>query len=285
MLAGLHVAAMASACSPVKPSAPRPSAAATSAVATGAAFNPVLANSEVVVGRNRFALGLIGESNRPITDAQVRFGFFQIAGQQATKRGDAVAIFRRLDIEERGMYTAQTAFDEPGLWGVEVKAARPGQEERVGRLSFEVVANGAALMIGDHAPRTKTATVRELSAGELCTSAPPCDLHGVSLDEALGRGRPAVIYFASPGFCMTGTCAPTLGVVREAVAVHGESATFVHVEAYKDPRNQVLADAVHEWGLPSEPWIFLIDRHGVVAERFEGIVTRIELSEAVLALG
>src|SRR5829696_2787856 len=54
----------------------------------------VLATSELVVGRNRFAVGVLDEANRPIVEAAVTFGFFQVAGEQATKRFDAAATFR-----------------------------------------------------------------------------------------------------------------------------------------------------------------------------------------------
>ena len=38
---------------------------------------------------------------------------------------------------------------------------------------------------------------------------------------------------------------------------------------------------VLEWGLPSEPWIFLVGRDGRVKARFEGSVSVTELSAAV----
>ena len=38
---------------------------------------------------------------------------------------------------------------------------------------------------------------------------------------------------------------------------------------------------VREWGLPSEPWIFLVGRDGRVKARFEGSVSAAELTAAV----
>ena len=43
--------------------------------------------------------------------------------------------------------------------------------------------------------------------------------------------------------------------------------------------NIVLAPAVAEWGLPTEPWVFVVGADGVILGRFEGLVTREELRE------
>ena len=41
---------------------------------------------------------------------------------------------------------------------------------------------------------------------------------------------------------------------------------------------------VSEWGLTSEPWVFLVDKQGNIAGKFEGIVTADELDAAVTPL-
>ena len=45
--------------------------------------------------------------------------------------------------------------------------------------------------------------------------------------------------------------------------------------------NIVLAPAVEEWGLPTEPWVFVVDANGIVAGRYEGVVTPEELREVL----
>ena len=272
-------------------SPPRAAAPAAAPVAAGSgsprpSFNPVFANSEIVKGRNRFAMGLIGDENRPITDARVSFGFFQISGQQATKRSESEAQFRWVELEAKGLYVATAEFDTAGIWGFEVTAVRPGCAAETARVPFEVRERGAAPMIGDPAPRSKTVTAGEVpDPSEICSNAPPCELHALSLDDALANGKPSVVLFASPGFCVTATCAPALGVVLQARARQTIPTNFVHVEIYKDPRNKVLADAVTQWNLPSEPWIFVADRHGVIADRFEGTTTLDEVEAALRNVG
>ncbi len=50
---------------------------------------------------------------------------------------------------------------------------------------------------------------------------------------------------------------------------------WVHVEVFT---NLDLVPAVTEWGLPSEPWVFVVDSAGLVQGRFEGVVDEAELS-------
>ena len=241
----------------------------------------IQATSELVVGPNRFAVGIVDEANRPIVDAQVTFGFFQLVGQEGTKRAEAPATFRWVDQQTRGIYTAPVQFDAAGRWGVEAAVERGGQRQVI-RSSFEVKAASSAPMIGSPAIRAKTVTPRDVKdPSKVCTAAPPCELHAPSLDELLATGPPTVVLFASPGFCSSQTCAPQLGVLLGVRTQHGDAINFHHVEIFKDPRNQVLADAVTEWKLPSEPWMFFMDRNGTVIERYDGIATAEEIQASI----
>src|SRR6266571_2481058 len=69
-----------------------------------------LANSELAVGPNRFAMAMI-EDGRPVANATVKYEFFQIDGQAATKRSDADSRFVSLEGSGKGLYVARVAFD------------------------------------------------------------------------------------------------------------------------------------------------------------------------------
>jgi hypothetical protein len=61
---------------------------------------------------------------------------------------------------------------------------------------------------------------------------------------------------------------------------------FVHVEIYDDLQVEsseelVLVEAVSEWQLPSEPWVYIIDAEGVVVAAFEGAVNDDELTSVL----
>lgn len=264
-------------CQPGQPATPTPPPA--EAKRSGPTL--ILASSELVVGQNRFAVGIVDEANRPIVDARVTFGFYQISGNEGTKRAESPATFRWVEQQTKGIYTAPVQFEAAGRWGVEALIERNGQRQTI-RSPFEVKATGSAPMIGTPAIRSKTGTVRDVKdPSELCTAAPPCELHTSSLDDALTNGSPSVVLFASPGYCSSQTCAPQLGVLLEVRPKHADAVNFVHVEIYKDPRNLVLADAVSEWRLPSEPWIFFVDRGGTIVERYDGIATAEEIQGAI----
>jgi hypothetical protein len=201
------------------------------------------------------------------------------------KRAETPATFRWVDQRTRGIYTAPVEFDVAGRWGVEAIVEQGGRTQTI-RAPFEVKATGSAPMIGSPAVRSKTQTAQDVKdASEICTAAPPCELHAASLDELLANGRPSVILFASPGFCTSATCAPQLCVLLDVKPNHAGTLNFAHIEIFKDPRNNVLADAVTEWRLPSEPWLFFVDRSGTIVERYDGIATAEEIEASIARLG
>ncbi|MGH2603020.1 MAG: TlpA family protein disulfide reductase, partial [Dehalococcoidia bacterium] len=70
-------------------------------------------------------------------------------------------------------------------------------------------------------------------------------------------------------------------LIKQLMPVYGDKAALIHVEVYKDPINKVVADSVREWRLQSEPYIFVIDRNGVITDKFEGPVSLAELDQAM----
>ena len=94
---------------------------------------------------------------------------------------------------------------------------------------------------------------------------------------------PFVVTFATPAFCESRACGPTVEVVDEVRRrTAGSGVRFHHVEIYEgnDPNNPVNR-WVTEWNLPSEPWVFVVGSDGKVAARFEGHVSVEELRAAV----
>lgn len=276
-LGACGVALLAAACSAPAPVAPTPGEKAAPPLTIA------MATSELVLGPNRLAMGLIGPDNQPIVDAQASVGFFQLDGTQGTKVSETAATYRWVEYRQRGVYVARTVFDHPGPWGVEVVARPTPQSPPVSaRVTVEVRERGQSPMIGDQSRPTKSLTsadVTDLSA--ICSNAPPCSLHDQTIASAVQSGRPSLLAFATPGFCTSLTCAPQLGVVLELAQTYAGRAEFVHIEIYKEPRDRVLADAVTEWQLFTEPWTFIVDRTGVIRDRFEGIATAEELSSSL----
>ena len=51
--------------------------------------------------------------------------------------------------------------------------------------------------------------------------------------DALAAGRPFVLVFATPLFCSSRTCGPTLDNVKGIAAPYKDRIDFIHVEPYK----------------------------------------------------
>jgi len=62
---------------------------------------------------------------------------------------------------------------------------------------------------------------------------------------------------------------------------------YLHVEPYSnldDPDNLTPIKAVEEWGLQSEPWVFVVDADGKLAAKYEGVLSADELREVLSEL-
>jgi hypothetical protein len=251
-------------------------------------LQPVLATSEVVVGSNRLAIGLLS-NNVPIEDAAqttVRVRYYKLDGEQATLVGEEVARFYGENLGPRGTFIVYPTFDAAGEWGLEVHATRPGKAVEVQRIGFKVLETGRAVAVGSAAPRTKTLTGAQVA--DLATissdASPQPRLYELSVDEAVSSGKPSLILFATPGFCETAVCGPNIDVVSRLKDTFGERINVVHVEVYWLPYQGELVPAMQEWGLSTEPWLFLVDRDGTVAGRYEGGITFDEVQPAVETL-
>ena len=104
--------------------------------------------------------------------------------------------------------------------------------------------------------------------------------------------------FATPKFCKTAQCGPTLDRVKPIAAAHPD-VTFINVEPYQlqlvdgqlqpvltdtTPPDLVPAPATEAWRLMSEPWVFVVDRNGIVTSSLMLIFSDEELEGAVAAV-
>jgi hypothetical protein len=250
-------------------------------------LQPVLATSELIVGPNRVALGLL-ENNVPIPDAAettVKVRYYRVINDQATLIGEEDARYYGEGLGNRGTYIVHPTFDTPGAWGLEVIAERPEKGTTTRRIGVNVAQTGNAVGIGMPAPKSNTPTAAQDLRTISSDTDPDPRLHQMSVAEAVTSGKPSLILFATPGFCQTAVCGPGVDVVQRLVDTFGDRINAVHVEIYQHPfeRLQQVA-AMKEWGLQTEPWLFLVDETGQVTERFEGGITFEELEPVVARL-
>lgn len=243
---------------------------------------PVFASSEVVEGDNRFLIGLLNDEDAPISSPEISMhvAFYDLAESAERPAFETDAEF--IDTGPRGLYVTYPTFDSTGKWGAEVSVEGDGLDETV-RASFEVAGEGMTPAVGERAPASKTPTGSGRELKKITTDTKPDpDFYRMSIDEALRAGKPFVVTFATPRFCSSAVCGPTLDIVKKE-SKDWPKVEFIHVEVYdlSDLKNLKPVPAVREWGLPSEPWVFVVDSQGKVAAKFEGTVSPKELAEAL----
>ena len=218
-----------------------------------------------------------------MTDQPVRLTFFAPDG---TAREEVEARFIWAIPEVRGLWTATFDFDTPGRW---TPAVRTAGHRLVRGVEFGVAAESRAVRVGEQAPPSRSKTEADGPLGAITSDeSPDPRLYGMTVAEAVRSGRPSVIVFATPALCTSQTCGPALDTVKQMIDGYPE-VNWIHVEVFENfesgfGEHLVEAQAVAEWGLPSEPWVFFVDRLGVVADRFEGAVDHSELEESLAQL-
>jgi hypothetical protein len=104
----------------------------------------------------------------------------------------------------------------------------------------------------------------------LTTRIPPDGMHTVSFKDVLGR-RPIALLFSTPQLCVSKVCGPVTDIAVELEHRFGNRITFIHQEVYADNEpSKGLRPQLSAFHLQTEPWLFTIDRHGVIAARLEG---------------
>jgi len=276
--AALAVAVVLGACAgEVAPGGPSP---------TSSQLQAVVAASELVVGnQQRVTIG-ITDHNTPVSDATVHVRSFILNGNTGTLKGASDAPFKGDGLQGGGIYVAHLTFDKAGDWGVEVTASRPNGAHLTVQLPMNVLALPVVPGVGQPAPLTRNPTARDVADVETIDSGrPPDDMHQLSIADAIQQHRPALVVFATPAFCTSNTCGPEVKVVQGLKPTYRDRLAFIHVEIYRDfkpdPSKKQLAQAVIDWRLQTEPWVFLIDSKGVIQSRFEGPTASDELKVAI----
>lgn len=267
---------------------------------------PLVVSSQVVAGPPTRFLYTIADPASPFVptasaDVTTEVAFYALARDPGTPVATVPGAF--LDSGTgAGLYHLMTTFDCAGPWGMALTANLPSGPITT-RAIFDVLPAGSVPAIGAPAPRSEslTATTPEGIAAISTDTSPDPDLYRLSIAQAVGSGRPAYIVFATPAFCQTATCGPTLDIVKTIVAEYEDRVDFLHVEPYvlqqTDAGLQPLLDAdghlqvvqaVQDYRLPTEPYQFLVDGAGIVRASFQGIAGADEIRAAldeVLAAG
>ena len=264
-------------------------------------FIPIVVSSELSTGRSRVLIALTDAAGRDVgaQDVTVKESYYDLAASTDTPVSTVDGTFRWLIPDSKTIFTSYADFAHAGDWGVEVTAHQPGKPDRTARVMFSVRDTTTTPAIGAAAPASDTLTTTDpaaLVAISTDTNPDPA-FYTLSVKDAIAAGKPFVVVFATPLFCTSGLCGPALDLVKQVAPDYAGRVNFIHVEPYilqvKDGRTQPELDvtgypksvrAAVEWGLPTEPWVFVVDANGKVAAKFEGMAYPDELTAGLDAV-
>lgn len=255
----------------------------------------ILGTSDFAVGENRVSFLVVGNDGKVVTRPTAKV----YLARTLEDRPQSVADARLLKLDPHGagehpqkhaepdteaLYVTRLTFPEAGRYWFVVDLPN---ESTQGLISVDAKATSAAPSVGARAIPSDNPTLDDAPAEKITTSKPPdTELLRSSIKDAMAAKVPFVAVFATPAYCTSRTCGPTVEIVDEVRRrVSPTKTRFIHVEVYKDnDPAQGVNQFMTEWRLPSEPWIFVVDSNGVIRERFEGSASVEELEAAVREL-
>jgi hypothetical protein len=246
-------------------------------------------------GKDRYPFGVFTVANKQVDNADVALYFAKDSAGPV--QGPLPA--RVTSLETKPAYVAQNSggptdattvyvvpkvnFGRRGPWtGIAMLKGPNGLEASrvpsptVGR--FPQVPN-----VGEKAPPIHTPTAAEVGGdlAKIDTRVPPDQMHAVDFAEVVGK-EPIVLVFATPALCQSRVCGPVVDVAQQVADEYKGRADFIHMEVYaeNDP-SKGLRPQMKAYGLPTEPWTFLVGRDGVIKDRIEGAYGVSELEDAM----
>jgi hypothetical protein len=275
------------------------------------------AGSVFYEGENRFPFGVFQKDRGQVADAEVALYLAPVpkvnpkAEKEGAKGADARAQLKALEepaigpfpasvesLVTKPAFRAQTTSDDPdaasvvystdidfpsdGEWRI-AAVIREG-DELSGTLLPSVLVGTVKRVprVGEEAPPIHTPTADDVGGdlSKLTTRIPPDTQNQVDYADALGR-EPIVLLFATPQFCQSRVCGPVVDVAEQVKQLYGDKAAFIHMEIYQDNEPPKVNQQVKAFHLPTEPWLFAIEKDGTIAEVLQGAFGVDALTEAV----
>ena len=252
----------------------------------------------VTCGPTRLMFSFLDDQNVPVakSDRSAGVKLFDLGADPAKPVAEATATFIWAIEPRVGVYVADVSPPTAGEYGVEFTTTPPGGNAEIIRMTMQVQPSSNVISVGDKAPASSTPTLDQVGGdvSKISTDPKPVKaFYETSIADAVAAKEPFVVAFATPKFCVTQQCGPTLDRLKPIAERHPK-VTVINVEPYllKDVDGQLQpvldangnltpTQATNEWRLPTEPWVFVVDRNGVVTRSFMLIFSDDELDEAM----
>ena len=189
-------------------------------------------------------------------------------------------------------YVAELAIPSPGAWRVLVTTDRNGTPLS-GEVPITSLDAGTTAALGAPAPSAHTPTLADVGGNARAVTtdpAPDLRLSQTSTTDALAAGRPFVLVIDSTRFRVSPACGRAI-VMARFMLDRWRDVAFIHLEPYRysvvtdapvldgsldDP---TLTDPAAAWGIggppwgpKSMPWVFVVDGHGIVRAKYQGVM-------------
>jgi hypothetical protein len=289
LLAGCTAAASSSA----------PSSAPSASSGTRASVLPVIISSELSSGSNRFLFSFVDAAGNSPVGAPDRTASVGFSGPSGQAIADVAGTFIWAIENVSGIYVSTVDFPVAGDWTAHFTTAAAAKPAEQIDFQFQVLDKKHVVVPGDKAPSVDTPTLETVGGDVAKISTDPKPdkaFYETSIAGALAAHEPFVLVFATPKFCQTQTCGPTLDKVKPIAAAHPD-VTFINVEPYrlKDDQGQLqpvldangqlqTVPATDAYRLLSEPYVFVVGGDGIVKASFELIFTPEEIDAALTGL-
>jgi hypothetical protein len=181
------------------------------------------------------------------------------------------------------VYSTQIDLPSDGEWRIAALVKEDGEIKGT-LLPSAVVGEFTGIpQPGDRAPRIHTPTPEDVGGdlAKITTRIPPDTQNRVDYADALGK-EPIVLLFATPQFCQSRVCGPVVDVAEQLKEEYGDKAAFIHMEIYNDnDPSKGVRPQVRAFNLPSEPWLFTVNRQGTISSVIDGAFGLEALTAAV----
>jgi hypothetical protein len=223
-------------------------------------------------GTRRFAFALTNSTGRLVYAPTAVYIAATPRSPDAGPGGIQAIYATSLPLPHAGTYSLLSLTRTPsGLVGApgEVAVAGSSPIPDVGQRPPAIATDTAATVHGDTALLT--------------TRLPPERMASVSFDQVLGK-RPIVLLFSTPQLCISRVCGPVTDVAVQLQQQFGHRVTFIHQEVYVENQpSKGLRPQLTAFHLRTEPWLFAINRRGIIVARLEGAFGTTELRQALQA--
>ena len=270
-------------------------ASGSGAPSGGPAIVPIPITSAFRVGDNRVVFTLTDKSGQKQVAAPNRTLTIGYHGPNGATIAPAPQTFIWAIENANGVYVGHATFPSAGQWTADFSTAAPGSPSTTTTFGFDVRDKVDVVSPGDAAPSVKTPTLADVG-GDVAKissdSAPVKRFYETSEADAMAARKPFVLIFATPKFCTSAVCGPTLDKLKSVAAAHPEM-TFINVEPYQlqftDGQLQPVmtgtdltpVEATIAFKLSTEPYVFVVGGDGKVSASFELVFSPDEIAAAI----